>query len=188
MVTRFVKAIPTTISEISSTNFPKIILFESGVEVVADLSEQNIAIDGADPSTVVWEPDEELLIVFGQDFDTCVFSSYNGTTKMVKRRIPAPALNGGDAQVTADGGTPELEWTNAFQIPTKIFRTSVYPTAAPVTDFTLIAEIPGTSISGGTVTYIDASIELADEEQGVSYFVVNTNGTSNIVEFIGEIV
>ena len=189
MVTRYVTAMPATI-ETSNTGgfFPKVILLESETIVVRDGTEWTAAIDGLDPETTVWEPDSDLTIVFGQDFDTCVFASYAGTTKVVKRRIPAPVLNTGTAQVVAVGGTPALSWTNAFQLPTRIFRTSVYPTNASVSDFTLIAEIPGTNISGGAVTYTDASISLADETEGVSYFVVNANGTSNTVEFIGETV
>lgn len=187
MVTRYVNAIPTTIAGIAATNFPKVILFSDGDEVVSDLTEQNAAISGADTETVVWEPDEELSILFGRDFDTCVFASYAGTTRVVKRRIPAPILTDGNPSV-AIVGEPSLEWTNAFQIPTKIYRTDVYPAASPLTDFTLIAEIPGTITPGGTVTYLDASISLANETEAVSYFVVNANGTSNTVEFIGEVV
>lgn len=187
MVTRYVNAVPTTIANIASTNFPKVILFAEGDEVVSDLSEQATAISGADTATVVWEPDEDLSILFGRDFDTCVFASYAGTTRVVKRRIPAPVLTDGAPSI-AIGGESSLEWTNAFQIPTKIYRTAVYPAASPTTDFTLIAEIPGTTTPGGTVTYLDSSISLADETEAVSYFVVNANGTSNTVEFIGEVV
>lgn len=187
MVTRYVNAVPTTIAGISATNFPKVILFTEGSEVVADLTEQNAAIAGADEATVVWEPDEqlELVLIFGRDFDTCVFASYADTTRVVKRRIPAPVLTDGAPSV-AIGGEPSLTWTNSFQIPTKIYRTAVYLTVSPLTDFVLIAEIPGTTTPGGTVTYLDSSINLVNETEAVSYFLVNANGTSNIVEFIGE--
>lgn len=187
MVTRYVNAVPTTIASISTTNFPKVILFADGSEVVADLTEQNAAIAGADAATVVWEPDEQLEIdlIFGRDFDTCVFASYAGTTRIVKRRIPAPVLTDGNPSI-AIGGEPSLEWTNAFQIPTKIYRTAVYLTTNPLTEFVLIAEIPGTITPGGTITYLDSSISLADETEAASYFVMNANGTSNTVEFIGE--
>lgn len=188
MVTRYVNVVPTTVAGISAINFPKVILFTSGEEVVSDLTEQNAAIVGADTATVVWEPDEqlELELLFGRDFDTCVFASYAGTTRIVKRKIPAPVLTDGAPSI-AIGGEPSLTWSNAFQIPTKVYRTAVYPTVSPLTDFVLIAEIPGTATPGGTVTYLDSSISLANETEAVSYFLINANGTSNTVEFIGEV-
>lgn len=189
MITRYVKAIPTIIDEADTGGrFPKLVILENDTGVAADGAEWSTVIDGLPPDTVVWEPQEDLEdLVFGRDFDTCVFSTYSYTTKIVKRRIPAPVLNGDLPQVELDGVTnPTLEWTNAYQIPTQIWRTDVYATTTPESEFHLIAEIPGTSTPGGTVTYTDASIDLNDENEGASYFVVNANGTSNIVEFIGD--
>lgn len=184
MADRFVRAIPKTIDTLLlGERYPKLILSPEGNIVITEVSEESL-LSGLDGSTPAIEPSDDLTVVLGVDFDTCIFLSYANKNTIVKRKIPAPALSGGSLV----GNSPRLSWTNAFDIPTLVYRTDVYLTGAPATEFTLIAQIPGTSTPGGTVEYTDSSITLADEDDSISYFVKNRNGSSNIIEFTGAII
>jgi hypothetical protein len=184
MADRFVRAIPKTVDTLLlGERYPKLILSPEGDLVITDVSEESF-LSGLDGSTPAIEPSDDLPVTLGVDFDTCIFLSYANKNTIVKRKIPAPELTDGGLS----GGSPILSWTNAFDIPTLIYRTDIYLTGAPATEFTLIAQIPGTSTPGGTVEYTDSSITLADENDSVSYLVKNRNGSSNIIEFTGEII
>lgn len=198
MVARFIKALPTTVASISAlaSSFPKVVFEADGSRtVLLDLGEQTAAVGGFLSTDVVWEVAEDLnSLVFGEDFDTCVLYTPSRKTILLKNRIAAPVLSF-SAQTPAEeavtdgvfNGNPVLSWTSSYQAPTRIYRTAVYLTGSPLSEFTLIAELPGESTAGTPSIYLDNTTTLTDETDSVSYFVDNANGTSNILEFTGPV-
>lgn len=180
---RILLATATLFSDgVDEDNFPKVI----GDYPVATLQEQqNVISQGVPSDAVVITPNKTIDLVIGRDYVSCILevpgTSY---TKVLFKEIPSPVLNE-TLDVTPEG-SPILEWSFGYKLPTYIFRTDVFETGGEgLGGFKLIARIPGGTVPGGTVTYTDTSIELLDDTESVSYYVVNNNGKSQVITYEG---
>jgi hypothetical protein len=185
MSTQYVTSKITTVGNISSVEFPKLIFVGKIPTVVATSQEQTNAIVGlpntttvigatASPSVTVGLTTYPLIL--GRDFTKCVFSG-KGKTYIAGRKIPPPVLS-----ITSPSSFNQLSWTNSYGVTTRVWRTSVFSVSTPSTVFRRIAEIPGPSIPGSANSYIDRSIVITDPTKAVSYYVETPYGTSNTVQ------
>lgn len=195
MIYRIVKGNKVTYTTASSdSKFPKVVVVSpTSMEVAANAVEFS-EID-ADEGAITFEVSETPVVVvsdtsydleIGVDYDTCVLTTYADGPLVIKKIINPPVL----ALDINMEGNPELEWSSAFGVKTRIYRTDVYEFGDPTpNDYTLIAEINGTAIPGESGTYTDITIELLGDEEpaiSVSYFVVNDNGVSNVEQLSSD--
>ena len=161
---------------------PKIVYEADGSYTVLNTAAEQTAFMG-DPGyptgteTLIRMPATDLGLVYGSDYGVLLMLSHSANY-VFSRSLPAPTIVANSVDVN-DNTT--IEWDSAYLLPTIIYRTAVYATAGTApSEYTLIAEVDGYTVSGGTSTYLDLGITVTTGES-VDYFVVNANGTSDVV-------
>lgn len=164
----------TTFGNASVTErYPKVVLGarkNEDVFIIPDTWNYN---NSPRPEWVNWnsptlEPETEIELVIGRDYDTLVMDTDEGITVLYKR-IPPPELNYlGDMTIT---------WNNSYNIPVLVYRLRTFKGEQPasVENFTLIAEV-----NPDVTTYTDhrsINFDIYDYH----YYVRNSNGRSNVL-------
>jgi hypothetical protein len=155
---------------------PKIVFFNNEQQfVIRTMDEQNTYQQerNAENELNIIYPNEDLELVFGSDYSLLIFRT-NSESLVFSSPIPAPVLTG----ELNNEDNPVLEWTNSYQISTKVYRTAIYTGQTP-SEFILVGEVEGYSTPGGTSSYEDTiTLDVGDK---VTYFVENENGMSNTI-------
>lgn len=155
---------------------PKIIYEADGSYTVLNNATEQTGYTETGTETMIRMPATDLGIEYGADYGILVMLS-RSENLVFSRPLAAPTI----VSATVDGnGNPTIEWDSAYLSPTKVYRTDVYTTGdtAP-SEYSLIAEVDGYTVSGGTSTYLDLGVTVTSGES-VDYFVVNGNGSSAV--------
>lgn len=185
MVSVTLKVIKTTFANVSTGQFgyPRLGYVDGKLSVYVDeeafgsaelSSEDTVFAPLETPSVTIDEESYELE--FGVDYDTTLVVPNTGRSMVVRRRVPAPELS-----VVKVGNHPRLSWGSSYLSPTKIYRTSIFASNNPNSDYTLVAEIDGYNIPGSANEYTDSQISLYTGNSSIAYFLHNQHGYSNEV-------
>lgn len=164
-------------------HYPKIVMQSldnlSSIHVISNMDEY---FSAEKPLWVKWdsvtlEPTAAFTqgeggVELGRDYDTLVIS-FNNTNGIIHKQIPPPKLT------YLGGGT--FSWSSSYLIPSRLYRARSTDTSVPPDDseFSVQAEIDGTAVPGGGVTY--TTIIPPSPVFTYFYYVRNRNGKSNIL-------